>query len=169
MSPLHINTEYSKPVRRLSSTSSCGEPSPLAQEGMIHVAFKRPPIPGIETEAYHGDAIQVSLHSPHSPCALSTRGRSPSASHFCGLSETGNSARNSPINTDVMMTASHDGDHLSIEASSRHENRRDSFPIKEEEIEQAKSKSEEGEKEGERNGKGSLDDDLELGRVGGNF
>jgi hypothetical protein len=99
MSPLHVNTEFSKPVRRLSSTSSCGEPSPLANEGMIQVAFKRPPIPGLDCEAYHGDAIQVSLHSPHSPCTLSTRGRSPSSTHFC-LSDN-NSCRNSPINTDV--------------------------------------------------------------------
>lgn len=41
MSPLHINTDYTKPVRRLSSTSSCGEPSPLANDGLIHTCFKR--------------------------------------------------------------------------------------------------------------------------------
>lgn len=99
MSPLHVNTELgqlTKPIRRLSSTSSCGEPSPLATEGMIQVAFKRPPIPGLDCEAYHGDAIQISLHSPHSPCTLSNRGRSPSSTHFC-LSDS-NSCRNSPIN-----------------------------------------------------------------------
>jgi len=78
--PLHINTDM-KPVRRLSSASSCGEPSPLATEGGISVAFKRPPIsviPGIDhIEPYHGDAIQISMHSPHSPCNISAKGKSP--------------------------------------------------------------------------------------------
>lgn len=97
MSPLHINTEYSKPVRRLSSTSSCGEPSPLANDGLIHTCFKRPPIPGMDGE-HVCDSVQISLHSPHSPCNLSFRGRSPSSTHFSTcLSDVG-SCRNSPIN-----------------------------------------------------------------------
>ena len=137
MSPLHVNTELVKPTRRLSSTSSCGEPSPLvvrgwrikkienykkkfrkkffltpffpSTEGMIQVAFKRPPIPGLDCEAYHGDAIQVSLHSPHSPCTLSNRGRSPSSNHFSSCLSDSNSCRNSPVN--LINSSQEDDDH----------------------------------------------------------
>jgi hypothetical protein len=79
-------------LRRLSSTSlTCpgeGHTSPLAiDSGLIHLKRQNsstctishsgsPAINLLDCEPIHNE-IQISLHSPHSPCSLSNRAKSP--------------------------------------------------------------------------------------------